>query len=81
MPKPRLCAAAIYSGKLTHSQVIPLESTSKGMPSTLTRSQVAISRASGRQGAITTPQLPITTVVTPCQQEEVRGGSQQIWAS
>ena len=71
----------MYSGKLTQSQVVPCASASKGMPSTLTKSHAAISRTSGLHGAIPTPQLPITTVVTPCQEAEESGWSQQIWAS
>jgi len=42
---------------------------------------MAISRAAGRQGAMPTPQLPITTEVTPCQDEGVSAPSQQICAS
>jgi hypothetical protein len=33
------------------------------------------------QGAMPTPQLPITTVVTPCHDEGPTEGSQQICAS
>ena len=40
-----------------------------------------ISRVSGRTGATPTPQLPMITVVTPCHGEQVRSGSQAIWAS
>ena len=36
---------------------------------------------SGRAGAKPTPQLPNTTVVTPCQQVGVSSGSQVIWPS
>ena len=39
------------------------------------------SRASGRQGATPTPQLPITTEVMPCHDEQVRSGSQATCAS
>ena len=35
----------------------------------------------GRTGAKVTPQLPRTTVVTPCQHEELAAGSQNSWAS
>jgi hypothetical protein len=35
----------------------------------------------GLHGAIPTPQLPITTEVTPCHEDEEMRGSQQIWAS
>jgi hypothetical protein len=33
------------------------------------------------QGASVKPQLPITTLVTPCQHEQVPSGSQNTWAS
>ena len=71
----------MYSGKVSQSQVMPFDSTSKGMASTLTRSRIAISRVSGRQGAMPTPQLPITTLVTPCHDDGVTAPSQQICAS
>ena len=35
----------------------------------------------GLTGATPTPQLPMTTVVTPCQGELVSSGSQATWAS
>ena len=49
--------------------------------STLVGSHAVISRLSGLQGATPTPQLPITTLVTPCHEEQVTSGSQQICAS
>ena len=36
---------------------------------------------SGRMGAIEKPQLPAITVVTPWNDEGVRSGSQNTWAS
>src|SRR6185369_15760718 len=42
----------MYWGKLSQSQVMPAASTSNGIASTLTRSRIAISRASARQGAM-----------------------------
>ena len=52
-----------------------------GMSSTDSISLARNSRSSGLQGAKVTPQLPITTEVTPCQHGEVASGSQQICAS
>jgi len=40
-----------------------------------------MSRCCGRQGAMVKPQLPITTVVTPSDEEGVAKGSQVSWAS
>ncbi|OGA64740.1 MAG: hypothetical protein A3G83_05380 [Betaproteobacteria bacterium RIFCSPLOWO2_12_FULL_68_20] len=71
----------MYSGKVSQSRVIPASRTSNGIASTFTRSRIAISRACGRQGAMPTPQLRITTVVTPCHEEGVIAPSQKIWAS
>ncbi len=47
------------------------------------RSRLAITRSfsSGLHGARVKPQLPITTLVTPCQHEQVPSGSQETWAS
>ena len=39
------------------------------------------SRSASRHGAMPTPQLPITTLVTPCHDEQVISGSQHICAS
>ena len=74
-------AASMYCGKVSQSHVIPAFRTSNGIASTFTRSFIAISLAAGLQGAIPTPQLPITTVVTPCQLDGVVAPSQQICAS
>jgi hypothetical protein len=71
----------MYCGKLSQSQVMPASSTSNGIASTFTRSRIAISRACGRHGAMPTPQLPMTTDVTPCQEDGVSAPSQQICAS
>ena len=65
------------SARLSHSQVTPFDSTSKDIPSTLTKSQASTSRFSGRHGASPTPQLPITTLVTPFHEEQEISGSQQ----
>ena len=38
-------------------------------------------RCSGRHGAIENPQLPATTLVTPCHDDGVSAGSQKTCAS
>lgn len=43
-----------------------------GIASTFVIDFIESSRSSGRQGAKPKPQLPITTVVTPCQPEPVQ---------
>ena len=40
--------------------------------------RAATSRTAGLQGAIPTPQFPISTVVTPCHEVQLTSGSQQI---
>ena len=51
------------------------------MSSTLSIISASVERSSGRHGAKVTPQFPITTLVTPCQQLEVPIGSQASCAS
>ena len=51
------------------------------MSSTPSISPISQSWRSGAAGANPTPQLPTTTVVTPCQPDGVRNGSQVAWAS
>ena len=71
----------MYCGNVSQSQVSPRLRTSYGIASTCTRFQVAMSRSAGLHGANPTPQLPMITVVTPCHDEQVTSGSQQICAS
>ena len=52
-----------------------------GMSSTDSIISARYSRSSGRTGANVTPQLPMTTDVTPCQHDELSSGSQPICAS
>ena len=68
--------AATYSGKLSHSQRIPAERAVPGMSSTPSISSISQVWRSRRTGAKPTPQLPITTVVTPCHAEGAITGSQ-----
>ena len=51
------------------------ESRCPGMSSTPSISSISQSCRSGAAGAKPTPQFPITTVVTPCQDDGVRYGS------
>ena len=54
---------------------------SSDMPSTCVRLRTTRSRFAGRHGAIVKPQLPMTTVVTPSDDDGVANGSQVSWAS
>ncbi len=60
---------------------MPSDSALPGMSSTPSMSWMSQSSLPGRTGANPTPQLPITTVVTPCQEEGVTSGSQLTWPS
>ena len=54
---------------------------SAGMSSARSRLRTTRCRSSGRQGASVKPQLPMTTLVTPCQHEHVPSGSHATCAS
>jgi hypothetical protein len=54
---------------------MPAASAAPGMSSTPSINPISHSCRSGRTGAKPTPQLPITTVVTPCHPDGVSNGS------
>ena len=54
---------------------------SRGTSSTLSIISARNRRFSAFTGANVTPQLPISTVVTPCHELEVSRGSHPTWAS
>ena len=60
---------------------MPAASAVPGMSSTPSMRPMSQSWRLGATGAKPTPQLPITTVVTPCQQEGVSSGSHVICPS
>ena len=74
-------SASRYSPTDSQSQRIASRSDAPGMPSTPSMSPMSQSWRSGAAGAKPTPQLPITTVVTPCQIDGVSSGSQVTWPS
>ena len=65
-----------YSGNDSQFQLIPSARAVPGMSSTPSISWISQSRRAGSAGAKPTPQLPMTTVVTPCQPDGVISGSQ-----
>lgn len=65
-------SASRYSGKLSHCQSMPSASTVPGMSSTPSITLMSHSRLSRCTGAKPTPQLPITTLVTPWSVEGLR---------
>src|SRR5438128_3095143 len=60
---------------------MPASMAAGGMSSARWRLRTTRCLFSSAQGASVKPQLPITTLVMPCQHEEVPSGSQKIWAS
>ena len=69
-------SASRYSGKLCQFHGTPSRITSSGMSSTPSMTLISVSRSCGRQGAKPTPQLPISTVVTPWPEDGVKRSSQ-----
>ena len=60
---------------------MPASIASVGMSSTAVRHRANHSRSSGLHGASANPQFPMTTLVTPCQHEQLPIGSQATCAS
>src|SRR5260221_5473704 len=77
----RRSTVARYSGKVSHVQSMPAAIASVGISSTADRQRAYQSRSSGLHGASAKPQLLITTLVTPCQHEQLPSGSQATCAS
>ena len=77
----RRSTVARYSGKVSHVQSIPAIIASVGMSSTAVRQRANHSRSLGVHGASAKPQLPMITVVTPCQQEQLPSRSHATCAS
>ncbi len=74
-------SASRYSGNDSHCQLSPSSSTTAGMSSTPSMRATVQARSSDLTGANPTPQLPITTVVTPWAAEVSRRGSQRLCPS
>ncbi len=83
MAGSRASTASRYSGKVAKGQSSPSPARSAAalMPSTFSSVRMISSRWSARVGATPKPQLPITTVVTPCQGDTVSIRSHRTWAS
>ena len=79
-PSP-MSMASRNSPNVCHVHGSTLLSERNGRSSTQQNVASIGSRCSGRSGASVRPQLPVSTVVTPCQTEEVHSRSQKGWAS
>ena len=77
----RRSSAPRYSSKLSHSQLMPSCRAAPGMSSTPSINWISRSWSPTRTGAKPTPQLPMTTVVTPCHDEGASWLSQVAWPS
>ena len=73
--------ASRYSPKISQPHGMPSCRAVPGMSSTASISATSSASVPGRTGAKPTPQLPITTVVTPCHDDGVTCLSQQTWPS
>ena len=73
--------ASRYSSKVSQLQRSTAARDFTGKSSTQQKVASIGSRCSGRSGASVSPQLPVRTVVTPCQTDEVQSLSQKGWAS
>src|SRR6185436_6674716 len=81
MPLGRPSSTSSHSRKVVHFQVMPASMASAEMSSARSRLRTTRALSFSAQGASVKPQLPITTVVMPCQHEDVPSGSQKICAS
>ena len=77
----RFSIASRYWGKVSHSHSIPSASAVPGMSSTPSMRPMSQSWRSGWAGANPTPQLPMTSVVTPCHDDGASSESQVTWPS
>ncbi len=69
------------SGKVVQRQSMPASIAWGGMSSARWRLRTTMALSFAAHGASVKPQLPMTTLVMPCQQEDVPSGSQNTWAS
>ena len=69
------------SPNVTQSNGMPAFMVASGTASLRTSESIVRSRSSGLHGAKPKPQLPMTTLVTPCQPDMVHHGSQNSWLS
>src|SRR5262249_1865167 len=69
------------SAYVVHRHSMPASIASAEMSSARWRLRMTRARSALAQGARVKPQLPMTTLVMPCQQDDVPSGSQNTWAS
>src|SRR5262252_4828531 len=81
MPFGQRATASRYCAYVSHVHSMPARIASAGMSSARSRFFTTRCFSSGRHGARVNPQLPMTTLVTPCQHEHVPSGSHATCAS
>ncbi len=70
-----------HSRNVSHFHLMPASIASGEMSSARWRFRITMPLSFSAHGASVKPQLPMTTVVMPCQHEQVPSGSQKICAS
>src|SRR5262249_857276 len=81
MPLGRLSRTSRNSGYVVQRHLMPASIAAGGISSARWRLRTTRCLFSSAQGARVKPQLPITTLVMPCQHDEVPSGSQKTCAS
>ena len=81
MPLGSRSSTSRNSGKVVQLHLMPASMAAGGMSSARWRLRTTRCLSFSAQGASVKPQLPITTLVMPCQQDDVPSGSQKTWAS
>src|SRR5436309_3082312 len=71
MPLGSVSRQSRNSGKVVQRHSMPAAIAAGGMSSARSRLRMTMCLSAAAQGASVKPQLPMTTVVTPCQQDEV----------
>ena len=74
-------SVSMYSGKVSNEKSTPASRALRDIPSTDSRVSRIVWCISRRVGATPKPQLPSTTLVTPCHEDGVRSRSHNTWAS
>src|SRR5262245_56307922 len=81
MPLGSDSSVSSHSGKVVQLQRMPAAIAEAEMSPARSRLRTTMALSASAQGASVNPQLPMTTLVIPCQQDDVPSGSQKICAS
>src|SRR5499426_306120 len=81
MPLGSDSSVSSHSGKVVQLQRMPAAIAAPEMSSARSRLRTTMALSVSAHGASVKPQLPMTTLVIPCQHDDVPSGSQKICAS